>query len=121
MSSSSVEYAALTLLSVVLTAVLALAGFVIREWVKGNLVPRSYYEDQVARTAAAEASEARAEEREAKWREANERGAETIRLLSEPMGRIAAISGTTSQIIAAALPAATEAAPDLGGAGVPVA
>lgn len=111
--SSNTLYALITLLGVALAAILALAGFVVQQWIKGELVPRTYYADAVARADSAE-------ERETKWRDAYEHGAETIRLLSEPMGRIAQISGTTSQIIAAALPAAAHEASE-GSAGVPVA
>lgn len=114
-------YVLISLVGVILAGVLALAGFIIQQYVKGELVARPYYQDAVARAAVAEAGEVRAEDRETKWRDAYERGAETIRLLTDSLARIAAINGTTSQILAATLPASAGAAPDQGGAGVPVA
>lgn len=103
----------LAIIGTAVGAILTGASFVLKQVITGDLVPRKALEDAIA-------DATRAEAREERWRVAYEHSAETVRLLSEPMGRLATI-GTTPQIIAAAALPTSQAAPEAGGTGVAVA
>jgi hypothetical protein len=104
--NSSVVYALITLVGVVITAVFGLAGYIVREWISGRLVPAAQLE---AIREDRDAAVKRSGEETDRWRDAYKFSEQARGIDAGHVGQLLEGVRTTSQVLTA-LPGTTSQA-----------